>query len=476
MGLPAYPSLETLGSSYTRVLLINGPAIDTRPPWARWQQPAGLLRIGALLRARQCDVRLIDCLQTPSSGRLPRQRVARLGIDGRNVDIWRFGLSPATVLAQIQAWSRQGWKPDKVLVSCGISTWWQGARDVIIGLRSTACSDVPVLLGGAYPTFYPEHATKNAGADEIVVGDVTDALAINPDLSLYKGTVPRFAAIRLYSPAGILTSAVQQQARLPKEVAEEVRAAASLGVTTFAFYDNWLGPDDRDTLKDALEGIAALELPNIRFVAVGNLSPRAVDTELAKLLRKVGFRHIYLHDDVRHTAQGPEYLSSEDDYIRCVHSLGQAGFRVRTDEVSAGVLAGIPGEDLGALVSRLVRLASIVGSVNLVPYQYTPGTAEATNFETLMGQRNGEIDPAALNAQLYPLVKMAGAKFEDYLELTRLAALLNSKYRSQTFDFRGNGLIARLVRNSLRNELWNPFRKSCAAAGAAAPAVLGEQR
>jgi hypothetical protein len=38
----------------------------------------------------------------------------------------------------------------------------------------------------------------------------------------------------------------------------------------------------------------------------------------------------------------------------------------------------------------------------------------------------------------------------------RLAALLNSKYHSTTFDFLGNDEIAQMVRKSVAEERWQP--------------------
>jgi hypothetical protein len=47
---------------------------------------------------------------------------------------------------------------------------------------------------------------------------------------------------------------------------------------------------------------------------------------------------------------------------------------------------------------------------------------------------------------------------EDQVHLLRLQYLLNARYHGRRFDWLGDGLIARLVRESLRTESWNPFR------------------
>lgn len=456
MELLRNPSLAALARPGQHVLLIASPAVDVRLPWARWQQPVGLLHVGAALRAQGCDVRLIDCLQSPAGGRLAREHVSSLDVEGNTIDLWRFGLTPTRVLSQLRAWGQRGWHPDRVLVSCILSTWWQGARDLVAGLRRTVLA--PVYLGGAYATLYPEHAAEHVHADAIVIGDVPEAQRHVPDLDLYRpGPLPRFAGIHLLHPSGI--SAAARSARDAGEIAREVAAKAGLGVTTIALFDDWLGPEHYQPLSDALEAIAALRLARVRFVTVGNVSPRLIDDELARRLQRAGFRHVSLHDDLRYQGTEVQRLSTESDYAACVRALHKAGFRPRTDEVSASVAVGFPGEDLGRTAERLVRLASVVGSINLVPYQFTPGMPEGEAFQEWLARHNGHLDPTALNAQLYPLARLAGATMEDYRELTRLAALLNSKYRSRTFDFLGNTLTASLLRASLRDGSWDPLRE-----------------
>ena len=51
---------ESRSKGFRRVLLINPPVYDAQY-WARWSQPAGLLRIGSWLKQRRNEVRLIDC-------------------------------------------------------------------------------------------------------------------------------------------------------------------------------------------------------------------------------------------------------------------------------------------------------------------------------------------------------------------------------------------------------------------------------
>jgi len=121
-------------------------------------------------------------------------------------------------------------------------------------------------------------------------------------------------------------------------------------------------------------------------------------------------------------------------------------------------VAGLPYEDLELVSERLIRLAHIVGSVILVPFQYVPGLHTGPLFDRVLAQ-NGHFTPEKFNSKLYLLATLSGKKFDEYMELTRLATLLNSKYRSKTFDFIGDSLAAKMFRESIRTEGWNPFRE-----------------
>src|SRR2546425_12482124 len=50
-----------------RALLINPPVYDAQY-WARWSQPAGLLRIATLLQRRGYTIDFIDCMETDARG------------------------------------------------------------------------------------------------------------------------------------------------------------------------------------------------------------------------------------------------------------------------------------------------------------------------------------------------------------------------------------------------------------------------
>jgi len=48
---------------------------------------------------------------------------------------------------------------------------------------------------------------------------------------------------------------------------------------------------------------------------------------------------------------------------------------------------------------------------------------------------------------------------EDQVELLRLQYMLNHRYHGRRFDWLGDGLIARLARESIRTRSWDPFKE-----------------
>ena len=439
--------LNDISSTAHRILLINTHAIDVRLPWARRHQPLGLLQLGAALKRHEYDVRFIDCLSWDARERVRRRKVGEIEVEGYKINLWRFGGLWGHLDNYIWKLKAEGWNPDQIYVSCSQTTWWQGARDLIKRIKNKWYPNAQVVLGGVYPTAEPGHAALHTKADLIVAGPIPEARDEIPDLTLYHPEHrPLFAGIYLYQSQSLIDAKTEQVVvpRAPGEIAQEVADKAALGVTEFAFFDEEIRSDQRQHFLNVLQAIAAREL-DVRFVTIGNISPSLIDGEIAQCMRKARYQQGYLKCEVTRQSDGVVYNTPDEIYRACVDALHrEADFKPRTDQVTAMLLVGTPHEDIEIITERLIRLASIVGSVNLIQYQYTSDVT-------------GDLGLTHLNCKLYPLTRATGTPFEYYVELTRLAALLNSKYRSKTFDFLGDSIIARAVQESIRTYGWHPF-------------------
>ncbi len=411
-----------------RVLLINPPVYDVRLDWSRWQQPCGLLQLGALARQRGADVRLLDFLAagTSDEGRITRRQVETFEIDGEELTWWCFGLPWQDAGRLARQWRADGWQPDEIWVTSLTSFWWRGAQEVIRRAKYDLWPEARVVLGGVYPSLYPAHAAANTEADLIVIGPVPGA-APRTDLTLYN-VLPSSAGVYLNSAS-----------RTADDLVDEMADKARHGVRELAFFDEEIPGPDPDRFDYVLEQLASRRL-KIHLVVLGNLRAQDVTMFRATLLHAAGLAEAYLRWDPRLNGDMFPYEQAAD----CLQTFG--GMKPRDGSLSAIVHAGWPGENLEDTAAHLLYLSHAVGSVTVFPYQVTPDEA----------LRLGITQPELMNGKLFPCAAANTVCFADYADLLRLAATLNSKYRDVTFDFLGSDPIARMVRASIRGQTWRP--------------------
>ena len=402
-----------------RILLLNPPVYDIRLDWGKWHQPCGLLKLGSQLRARGHDARLIDGLHV-SGTRVLRTKHDSWEVSGTKIDRWQFGLSWEQFERRVRELTKQQWKPHAIYVTCMMTFWWESARDLVAKLDDWL-PGVPIWLGGVYPKYASSHAKEHFETVHFDQGIGLNAKHSTTNLDLYS-TYPPFAGISI-------------QGCTSERIVRDIERKLEGGTREFAFFDEEIGPRNVDRFVETLEELVRKGL-RPRMLALGNISPQIFDRSTVKLMRKAGYRQIFLRDD------NPFRVGMNGDlsiYERAVSNLFRyAGYRPRTDEVTAMVVVGVPGENLVDVVERLVRLSHIVGSVNVVPFQPTPGTKSYELGRTYLDK----IPLERMNGKLFPLAKVNGHAWSDYEDLLRLARLLNSKYRSKTFDFLAEGGIS----------------------------------
>lgn len=312
--------------------------------------------------------------------------------------------------------------------------WWESTRDLVRLVRKRF-PKARIILGGVYPFLCPNHARQQIRGVRLDSAIGKEARTKTIDFSLYE-RMPHFAGVLL------------NRSRSANQIVKEIEAKIVLGVREFAFFDDEIPGKNPKHFEGVLDLIIQKGL-DIKLRALGNLSPKALTQNLVVKMREAGYRQIFLHDDLALDPNANGDLSAYEHGIELL--LTHGGFKPRTEDLTAMVVIGYPGENLDYTVERLTRLAHVVGSVNLVPYQPTPGTD--------IYQRYKKDLPPELerqNGKLFPFARLNGVTFSDYQELTRLAALLNSKYRSTTLDFLGDDHIAQMVRYSIANESWKP--------------------
>lgn len=430
---PDHPNpFDLLPKSGEQVLLIHPSVFDTRLYWPNWQQPVLLLKLAAYAHLVGASAQLIDMLHRPAGVRLRRQQIGKVNLDGVSVNKWRFGLLKPALVNQLRELARTGRQPSKVYVECFTTFWWEGAAEVI-QLVKERFPTTQVILLGAYASLGTDHARVHTRADIVLSGNWPQIAVLRTDISLYNPQ-PNFA----YVPFG-------SAQRTAEDIVDEVVSKSrQYQVHHFAFVDEAIATRFGELYRAVLELLVDRAL-GVNFYAVGNIAPSDFVTQpdLANLMKRAGFKQIFFADD-RNIAQ--DQLPREqliEDYKRAADLCSQAGFPARTEALNAGICLGRLGEDLKERARLAALVAHHVGSVIFWPYQPTSCECPGIPLE----EQNGK---------LFPFRTANGYTYHDYLNVMGVGTVLNSKYRTRTFDFLGNEMVSRLFRESISRRSWEP--------------------
>ncbi len=322
-------------------LLIN-PWIHDFAAYDFWARPLGLLYIAAVLeRTFPCRVHLVDCLDRAHPA-LARGRRSRP--DGRGPFPKETVPKPSVLRGIPRRFSRYGIPvalfrealgrlpvPDIVFVTGAMTYWYPGVQEAV-GLVRERFGQVPVVLGGAYPTLVPDHARRHSGADVVVEGPgenkilplVREILGGTPAEAEGFPTLdslprPAFGLLRDRSCLPLLTSRGCpyrctfcagrllfdgfEQREPASVVAEIADGAGRFGTRHFAFYDDALLLNKARHLVPILEKIVDSG-PRVSFHAPNGVHVREIDPGLASLLR-TGRRQVPLSEPGIHGRGAP---------------------------------------------------------------------------------------------------------------------------------------------------------------------------
>lgn len=421
-----------------RVLLFNPPVYDTRFPWSKWQQPVTLLQLATLLKRDQRDVRLIDALYRKPDESLIRRRVRILSRGEVSINYWRYGQLKNELFAQLESWDKEGWQPDDVYLE-GFTTYrWEGVIEAIALVRKKFPA-ARVILFGAYASLATEHAATYSGADIVVTEEIEGLVGLPLDFSLYPSR-PSFAYLTIGTEKRSSEDLIHEFLSRAKPVNQLER------IGQFAFADHDVIRKYPVQFRSLLKEIIDRKI-KVRFYALGNIYARDLvdDPELASLLFRAGFKQLVFADDRSLPPSEEAYEELLYSYHHAIQNCIRAGYKPRTEALVGSACIGRKGERIEERAAFITKLAHVAGALIVVPYQPTP--EECISLDISLEHQNGK---------LFPFAECNDASFRKYQDILGLAAVLNAKYRSHTFDFLGEGLISRLVRSSLVSESWNP--------------------
>jgi radical SAM superfamily enzyme YgiQ (UPF0313 family) len=460
--IPSYPN------GTQRALLINPPVYDAQY-WARWSQPAGLLRIATLLKEKGYLIDFVDCMETDDRGIVAKAR--RYNENGKPIAVMRdnitkpiyhFGLS----LQELERRLRTFEEPDEVWITSIMTYWWESTRDVV-ALAKRLFPKATVLVGGIYPTLAPEHAAENLGAHIIFKGEIREASQLPTDLSLYMKT-PSYAILAtsrgcpwdcVYCAARTLNGGAKVRTRTTQDIIEEIRYKyKSLGIRRFGFYeDNAL--INREHFIEVMTAIIGEDL-GLGLYAPEGFETRLLDEDLLRLMKLAGFEKVHLPlETVRSdiNRQWNRRHASTSSFEHALDSAIRAGFKPRTQDINAFVLFGLPDERLEDVIDSTLYAHHMVGSVIPMLFSPVPSTHVFRNHRDYLLNEMGW-DLQDLNGKFLPFLEYnrrinPDLRATDYLELEGLMSILNEgKVLSRAVDLCEDSIVGQAFRETLQSK------------------------
>jgi len=300
-----------------------------------------------------------------------------------------------------------------------MSYWYPGVTWTVDAIRRLL-PRAPVVLGGVYPTLWPEHARVHSVADQVFPGalpEVGDRLADylglprepvrahRPwyELGLHDGAA--HAAVRTargcpyrcaYCASDRLSGGFV--GRDPDAVARELVALAGMGVRAAAFYDDALLADFSIRLGPALAETAS-RAPTLRYHSPNGLHARLVSAEAATTLAR-HFDTIRLAletvDPARQGRTGAKVANA--DVERAVSRLLRAG--ARPEAIGVYLLVGLPGQPLEEVRDGIAFVRSLGVRPFLSEFSPIPGTPA---WDELVGDGavSADLDPLLTNNTVF---------------------------------------------------------------------------
>jgi len=458
-------------AGHRRALLINPPVYDAQY-WARWSQPAGLLRIAQYLKSHGYLVDLLDCMETDSKGYVAKS-TRRIGGQPLIVErddvlrpIYHFGLKWEDFVHRLQTIA----EPDEVWISSTMTYWWESTRDAVNHIRSVFPKAL-IIVGGVYPTLAPNHAAEKLGADVVFVGELSEASGLSTDLSLYTNA-PSYSILTTsrgcpwecsYCAARALNGGSNRmRPREPEEVLEEIEYKMKrFGIRRFGFYE-----DNALALRGHLQRILELIIERglkLELYAPEGFETRLLTVELLRTMRQAGFRKVHLPFEALHWETNLNWNrrhASTASFERALSAAIDAGFRPRTEEINAFVLFGLPDDSIERILDGVLYVHHMVGSIIPMLFTPVPGTRVYAEFEEyLTGTSAGSHgwDLQDLNGKFLPFLEYNQLRYpqlraSDYLQLERLMSILNSgKVLRRSFDLCDESLASTSFRQAVHD-------------------------
>ena len=445
------------------ILLIN-PWIADFAAYDLWAKPLGLLYIGAFLRHYGYDLALLDFLDrnkwhkgTDKTSNTGRGKYHRQVIDKPKVLAHvprHFALYGATE-AQIKNALSSMTPPSAILITSHMTYWYVGVQKTIKILRRYF-PDVPIILGGSYVTLCENHAHNHMDADYFITGhgekkalQILDSLhGINrnyakipdyddsnfPPYELYDNldTLPLMTSRGCPNRCSYCATK-KLHPRFSRRSVDNLLAEIRYnieryGITRYAFYDDALFANKEQYSIPFLKAIIAMD-KTFEFYSPNGLFARAIDKELAELMKQSGFKmvRLSLESSISRWQAASSNKVSQQDFRQAVKHLLKAGYSGAV--IEAYLIMGLPGQsyrDVKESIEFVYNTGAISRLASFTPIPGTEDWQRAVSMKLL----DPDIDPLLTNNSLYPCAS-PDLTVAQFRELKDYANQLNNKLREQ---------------------------------------------
>lgn len=431
-----------------KALLIN-PYIEDFTAYDLWLKPLGLYKLAFSLKKTGFEVSFIDLLNMNHPS-IP-EKFKKRRENGCGKFYFEYIPKPSFLPVVERRFKRYGIpvdafkeelkkikKTDIIFITSTICYWYPGITTTI-NIIKEIMGNVPVVLGGIYPTLYLEHS-KNTGAEFSVKGyfeknlppvlkeifgrEFSFHFEIFPDFSFLwdKNSAPyqtsrgcpyrcKWCASKLIDPEFI-----QFPLEYNLKILEKLK---KINTKNIAFYDDALLFNKEKHIKVLVKKIKENNF-QFQFHTPNGIDPKEIDFEMAKLFKETNFKTIRLSVDMLNKKISYEELKEVIEYFF------KAGYK--RGEIECYILIGFPEQKFEEIKEDLFKLNDLGTKSRFAYFSPIKGTKE---WEILKekGYLKEDEDPLLSNKILFPY-RFKGINPEELKELKKIQNTLNMQLSS----------------------------------------------
>ncbi len=386
-----------------KALFVNPPVYDFSA-FDLWSKPYGFLFIIDLFIKNGWDVFFFDFMDREHKFYEKNRKDRKFGCGNYYFKIVdkphiykdvprrykRFGLPDEFFIEFIEKIGRV----DFIFLTCGMTYWYPGVEEVINLCRKFM--NVPIVLGGAYATFCPEHA-KNTGADIIFEGGDIEEFVIQFNNSfgqrffLPENLEPHWDVYDKISYLVVRTSKgcpfscyycgvkkiekkylLRNIDHVVREINWNVR---KFNIRDIAFYDDALLCNFENHLEKILNDVNKT-VGTLNYHTPNGIHPRYINKYSAEFLKQSGFRTIRLSVESldRKRQKESDFKVNFLDFENAMKNLVDAGYS--KEEIGVYILAGLPEQTIENVIDTIKILKQFPCKIKVAEYSPIPGTRD----------------------------------------------------------------------------------------------------